>query len=145
MTKSALLMLGLLSVSPLYATPQGSVPTETMGSHIKSPEEKAMEAYSHGLKAKRKAEGETDAAKKAKLYAKAKDELAKSVGYMGNYDGYLALGQVYLALGNQESALDACVRAQSLKPADEASRGCVEEARKAIQAAQTGAKPDGGR
>jgi tetratricopeptide (TPR) repeat protein len=144
MKKSALWMLGLLSVSPLFAVPQGVVPTETMGSHYKTPEEKAMDSYSRGMKAKRKAEGETDAAKKAKLYLKAKEELSKSVGYVGNYDGYLALGQVYLAMGQQESALDSCVRAQSLKPSDEAARGCVEKARQEIQAAQTKSNPNGG-
>jgi cytochrome c-type biogenesis protein CcmH/NrfG len=144
MKKSALFMLGLLAVSPLFAAPQGTVPTESMGSHYKTPEEKAMDFFSRGMKAKRKAEGETDAAKKAKLYLKAKEELSKSVGYVGHYDGYLALGQVYLALGQQESGLDACTRAQSLKPSDEAARGCVEQARQAIQAAQTKSEPNGG-
>lgn len=145
MKKSALLMLGLLSVSPLFAAPQGVVPTESMGSYVKSPEQKALEAYARGLKAKKKGDGEADAAKKAKLYLKAKEEFSKSVGYQGHYDGYLALGQTYLLLGQKESALDACTHAQSLKPGNEAAKGCVEEARQAIQAAQTEApaRPDG--
>jgi tetratricopeptide (TPR) repeat protein len=135
--------LVLLFTAP--AAPQGGSVTESMGRYH-SAEEKAIQAYSRGLGLKRKAEQETDLAKKTKLYEKAKDELAKSVGYVPNYDGYLALGQVYLALGKRDSALNVCVQAQSLKPSDQPAKSCIEEARKPpekVDAQQ--AKQDGGR
>jgi tetratricopeptide (TPR) repeat protein len=136
-----------LALAALTATPalkaQVSVPTESMGSYIHTPEQKAMDAYGRGIKLKKKAEGEQDAEKRKKLYLKAKDELSKSGGYMANYDAYLALGQVYLALGERESAQDACLHAQSLKPSDTVAKSCVEEARKAPAPAE--AKPAGGR
>ena len=111
MKKRWWIALALAAVSsPLLASPQFGVPTESMGRY-RSTEEKATDCYSRGMKLKRKAEGEKDPAKQSKLYLKAKEELSRSVGYVGNYDGYLALGQVYLAMGNRESALDACGRA----------------------------------
>jgi tetratricopeptide (TPR) repeat protein len=142
MRKLASFALAALIASPALLA-QNPVPTETMGSYMKSPEQKAMECYGRGVKLKKKAEGEESAEKKAKLYAKAKEEFSKSVGYLGNYDGYLALGQVYLKLGQKESALDACAHAQGLKPNDEAAKSCLEEARKKADVAEK--KPEGGR
>ena len=133
MRKFTLFTLGLLIAASLCA--QTSVPTESMGSYIKSPEQKALECYARGMKAKRKAEAETNPEKQAKLYLKAKEELSKSVGYQGHYDGYLALGQVYLAMGKDESGLDACARAQSHKPKSEEAKSCIEEAQEKIKMA----------
>lgn len=113
----------------LPAAPQVPIPTESMGSYYKTPEQKALELYARGMKAKRKAEREKDPHKQGTLYLKAKEELTKSVGYQGHYDGYLALGQVYLALGQAESAYDACSFAAKLKPGSDAAQGCLEEAR----------------
>jgi tetratricopeptide (TPR) repeat protein len=137
-----------LALAALIATPaavkaqMNPVPTESMGSYMHTPEQRAMEAYGRGVKLKRKAEAEQDAEKRKKLYLKAKDEFSKSAGYLANYDAYLALGQVYLALGQRESAQDACAQAQGLKPGNEAAKSCIEEARK--QPESTEAKPAGG-
>ncbi|MFY9826268.1 MAG: hypothetical protein WAM82_33195 [Thermoanaerobaculia bacterium] len=119
--------LVLLLAAPAAAQ-MGSV-TESIGRYHSS-EEKALAAYSRGVSLKRKAEQETDLAKKAKLYGKAKEELSKAVGYLPSYDSYLALGQVYLALGQRDAALNSCVQAQSLKPSDQPAKSCIEEARK---------------
>jgi len=116
--------------------------TESMGSHLKSPEEKALNEYARGIKDKQRAEQEQDHDKKMKLYLRAKDEFSKSVGYQGHYDGYLALGQVYLALGQRESALDACSHAQAMKPNSEEAKSCLAEAQK--KPASSEAKPAGG-
>jgi tetratricopeptide (TPR) repeat protein len=116
--------------------------TESMGSHLKTPEEKALNEYARGIKDKQRAEQEQDHDKKTKLYMRAKDELSKSVGYQGHYDGYLALGQVYLALGQKESALDACTHALGAKPNSEEAKSCIQEAQK--KTASTEAKPAGG-
>ncbi|HSS52799.1 MAG TPA: hypothetical protein VLX28_27975 [Thermoanaerobaculia bacterium] len=132
----------LLLTSP--AAPQGGSVTESMGRYH-SAEEKAMASYSKGVTLKKKAEQETDLAKKAKLYEKAKEELSKSLGYVPNYDGYLALGQVYLALGQRDSALNVCVQAQSLKPTDQPAKSCIEEARKPSQKVDAQQAKDGGR
>ncbi|HEX9945293.1 MAG TPA: hypothetical protein VGG03_25060 [Thermoanaerobaculia bacterium] len=141
MRKHVSFVLALLVASPLLAAPQ----TEIIGSYYKTPEQKAMEAYARGMRAKRKAEGEKDPEKQARLYLKAKEELSKSVGYQGHYDGYLALGQVYMALGQKESALDACTFAQGLKPNDQTAKSCIEEAKKQLQeAAATKKQGDGG-
>ena len=145
MRTGATFALALLMTAPVLVSAQVPNPTESMGSHYKTPEEKAMEAYARGMRSKRKAEGEKDPQKQAKLYLKAKEELSKSVGYQGHYDGYLALGQVYLALGKQESAFDACSHAQFLKPNDETAKSCVEEARRKIREASTKKPGDGGR
>lgn len=141
MKKNILFTLGLLAASSLYAQ---SPISEGMGSYVKSPEQKALECYSRGMKAKRKAEGEKDAQKQAKLYLKAKEELSKSVGYQGHYDGYLALGQVYLALGMNESGFDACSHAQSAKPNSEEAKSCVEEAREKLKVAANPGDGSGG-
>jgi len=137
----AFLALATLIATPALKAQMSSVPTESMGSYIHTPEQKAMDSYGRGVKLKRKAEGEQDAEKRKKLYLKAKDELSKSAGYHANYDAYLALGQVYLALGERGSAQDACLHAQGLKPSDEAAKSCIEEARKAPETQE--AKPAG--
>jgi tetratricopeptide (TPR) repeat protein len=134
--------LALLLAVP-FAVPAQTPPiTESMGIYRTS-EQKAIEAYSRGLKAKRKAEAEKDPAKQTKLYQKAKEELSRSAGYHPNYDAYLALGQVYLALGMKESALSSCGFAQSLKPKDEAAKSCIEQAQEETQDAAA-TKPAGG-
>jgi tetratricopeptide (TPR) repeat protein len=141
MKKLAAFALATLMTTPaLFA--QSGVPTETMGSHVKTPEEKAMLEYGRGVKDRQKADKEQDHDKKMKLYARAKDEFSKSVGYYGHYDGYLALGQVYLALGQRESALDACTHALGMKPNSEEAKSCVQEAQKKPES--TEAKPSGG-
>jgi tetratricopeptide (TPR) repeat protein len=140
MKSPILLILSLLMTPSLYAAPQ----TEIIGSYYKGPEQKAMECYGRGLRAKKKADGETDPAKQAKLYAKAVDELSKSVGYQPHYDGYLALGQVYLAMGNQKSGFISCSHALGLKPKSEEAKACVQAAQE-VQAASTPApRQDGG-
>jgi cytochrome c-type biogenesis protein CcmH/NrfG len=121
-----LLILGLLTTASLYA--QRPI-TEGIGSYVKSPEEKAMELYGRGMRAKRKAEGEKDPEKQAKLYLKAKEDISKAMGYAASYDGFLALGQVYLALGQSGSGLDACTRSLSLKPGNAEAQSCVETAK----------------
>jgi len=133
-TRFAPALILVLVASPALPAP----PTEFIGSYYKTPEQKAMDCYARGVKAKRKAEAEKDPEKQSKLYLKAKEELSKSVGYLGHYDGYLALGQVYLALGQSEAAFDACTQAQRLKPGDAAATACVEEARKRTHNAQQG-------
>jgi tetratricopeptide (TPR) repeat protein len=142
MKKLAAFVLVALMSTPVL-TAQMGVPTESMGGHMKSPEEKSLDSYARGVKAMKKAQEEKDHDKQMKLYAKAKDELSKSVGYMGNYDSYLALGQTYLALGKRESALDACNHAQSMKPGSEEAKSCVQQAQKATESNE--AKPAGGR
>jgi tetratricopeptide (TPR) repeat protein len=142
MRKLAAFALAALMTAPtLYAQFSG-VPNESMGSHLKSPEEKALLEYAHGVKDRQKAEKEQDHDKKMKLYLRAKDEFSKSVGYTGHYDGYLALGQVYLVLGMKESALDACTHALGMKPNAEDAQQCIQDARKKPESSE--AKPAGG-
>ena len=124
----ALLILAL-SLGPTLCKAQGSLPSEGIGSYVKSPEQKAMEAYSRGLRAKRRADEETNEEKKRKNLLRAKAELSKSVGYFMHYDGCLALGQVYLALGQAEASEDSCTRALQFKPGDPPATSCVHEAR----------------
>ena len=140
--KRTSLALALMLAAPLAVSAQVPNPTESMGSYYHTPEQKAMDSYGRGIRAKKKAEMETDPAKQAKLYLKAKEELSKSVGYLANYDALLALGQVYMALGEKESALDSCAHAQAMKPNDEAAKGCVQDAQRKIQEAAN-AKPQG--
>jgi len=143
--KSIFIAAALVLMFTAPAAPQGGSVTESMGRYH-SADEKAMASYSRGVSLKRKAEGENDLAKKAKLYEKAKDELAKSLAYAPSYDSYLALGQVYLALGKRESALGVCVQAQALKPSDQPAKSCIEEARKPAEKVDAQqAKTDGGR
>ena len=124
MKKFSLFILALSMTSSLFAAPQ----TEIIGSYYKNPEQKAMECYGRGLRAKKKAEGEADPAKKAKLYQKAMDELTKSVGHQANYDAYLAIGQIHVALGNERSGLISCSHALQLKPKSEDAKGCIQTA-----------------
>jgi cytochrome c-type biogenesis protein CcmH/NrfG len=145
MSKRTSFALALLLAAPLAAPAQVPTPTESMGSYYHTPEQKAMEAYGRGIRAKKKADAETDPKKQAKLYLKAKEELSKSAGYQPNYDAFLALGQVYMALDMKESALDACAHAQALKPNDEAAKGCIEEAQRKIQEAAARKTPNDGR
>ena len=133
-------LIALISSSAAMAQ-FAPVPTETMGSHMKSPEEKALDCYARGVKLAKKAKGETDHDKQMKLYTKAKDEFSKSVGYTGHYDGYLALGQTFLALGQLQSALDACTQARAMKPSSEQAQACVLDAQKAPASSE--AKPAG--
>jgi tetratricopeptide (TPR) repeat protein len=100
--------------------------TDGMGSY-KDPAQRAADHYNRGVRAKRKAEKEADAGKRAKLYEKAKEELEKALGY-DNFDASLALGQVYLALGRKPEAELACSRALSFKPNNENAQACVTEA-----------------
>lgn len=143
MKKLATFALIALISSPAVMAQFAAVPTETMGSHMRGPEEKALDCYGRGVKLMKKAKGETDHDKQMKLYTKAKDEFSKSVGYQGHYDGYLALGQAFLALGQRQSALEACTQARSMKPNSEQAQACVLEAQKAPESAE--AKPAGGR
>ena len=141
MKKLAAFVLVALMAAPAL-TAQMGVPTESMGGHMKSPEEKSLEAYARGVKTMKKAREEKDHDKQMKLYTRAKDEFSKSVGYTGHYDGYLALGQAFLALGQRQSALEACSQARSMKPSSEEAQGCVLEAQKAPESSE--AKPAGG-
>ena len=134
--------LALMLAFPLAASAQGSI-TEQMGRY-RSTEEKATQAYNRGVRLMRKAEAAKEPADKAKLYEKAKEELAKAAGYLTSYDTYLALGQVYLALGKKESALDACSKAQSLKTGNEAAKACAEQAQREIQEAAAAKPQDDG-
>lgn len=145
MYKRLSIALALLIAAPLAVSAQNPIGTEGMGSYRSSPEQKAMDSYARGVRAKRKAEAAKEPADQIKLYLKAKEELAKSVGYLGHYDGYLALGQVYLALGQRESAVDACAHALGMKPNDEAAKGCVQEAQRQIQEASAAKPKDSGR
>lgn len=144
MRKRTSFVLALALAAPLAAAAQTPPITESMGIYHTS-EQKAIQAYARGLKAKKKAEAAKEPADKAKFYLKAKEELSKSIGYEPNYDSYLALGQVYLALGMRESALDACSHAQNRKPNDEAAKSCVQEAQRQIQEAAAAKPQDDGR
>jgi cytochrome c-type biogenesis protein CcmH/NrfG len=131
------LVLALALFLPFAASAQTPIPTESMGSYVKSPEQKAMEHYARGLKAKKKAVEAEEPAKRDKLLLKAKEELSKSVAYTPNFDGYLALGQVYLLLGMAESSYDACSHAASLKPNNENAKTCMSEAKTKMAAGGT--------
>jgi tetratricopeptide (TPR) repeat protein len=144
MKKLALFVLIALMSTPVL-TAQMGVPTESMGGHIKSPEEKALEAYARGVKAMQKAAEEKDHDKQMKLYTRAKDEFSRSVGFKGHYDGYLALGQAFLALGNRKSALEACNQAQSMKTGSAEAQSCVLQAQKAPESSETRPAGGGGR
>ncbi len=130
------LTLGL-AASAVHA--QGTVLTESMGGTYKDPVQRAADAYSRGARFKAKAEKELEPKDKARQYAKAKEEFAKSIGYSENFDALLALGQVYLALGQKPSALDACNRARAYKPNDEAAKTCATQAQATVQPVATAA------
>ncbi len=110
-----------------HAQPGSVLSTDGMGSY-KDPVQRAADHYNRGVRAKRKAENETDAAKRAKLLEKAKEELGKAIGYEPSFDATLALGQVYLALGKKPEAESSCSRALGLKPNNEEAKTCVAEA-----------------
>jgi len=110
-----------------HAQPGSVLSTDGMGSY-RDPLQRAVDHYNRGVRTKRKAENETDAAKRTRLYEKAKEELSKAVGYDSNFDATLALGQVYLALGRKPEAESACSRALSLKPNNESAKTCMNEA-----------------
>jgi len=116
-----------------------NLPTEIIGSHYHDPDEKAAESYSRGMKAKRKAEGESDPEKKKKLLLKAKDELSRSIGYVRNFDALLALGQVYLALNVPQSAQDSCQLALGYKRDNVDAQACVDQSAKLVLAAKSAA------
>lgn len=118
-----------------HAQPGNVINTDGMGSYRDSTQ-RAADHYNRGVRAKRKADNETDAAKRTKLYEKAKEELSKAVGYDANFDSTLALGQVYLALGRKPDAESACSRALSLKPGNETAKTCMTEAQTQDQQAQ---------
>ncbi len=145
MRQSIPFALALLLAVPFAASAQTPPMSESMGSYYHTPEQKAMDHYGRGMKLKRKAETAKEPADQAKLYLKAKEELSKSIGYQGHYDGYLALGQVYLALGQKESALDACNHALGQKPKSEPAKACMEEAQRKIQEAAASKQADDGR
>ncbi|HEX4965511.1 MAG TPA: hypothetical protein VF173_32170 [Thermoanaerobaculia bacterium] len=113
-----------------FGSPQGGSPTAGMGIY-RGNEQKALSWYARGMGSKRKAEQEKDLQTKVKFYQKAKEELERSLGYQGHYDGYLALGEVDLALGEKSSAEAACKQALALKPSDPAATACIEAAGKA--------------
>lgn len=115
----------------------GVLGTDGMGTY-KDPVQRAADHYNRGVRAKRKADNETDAAKRTKLYEKAKEELSKAVGYDSNFDATLALGQVYLALGRNPEAESACGRAIALKPNNESAKTCMSEAQAQEQVAGSG-------
>ncbi|HEY0554904.1 MAG TPA: hypothetical protein VGG20_11600 [Thermoanaerobaculia bacterium] len=142
MKKTVLFALAALLIAPALRAQMSSVPTESMGSHIKTPEEKALIEYARGVKDRQKAEKEQDHDKKMKLYTRAKDEFSKSVGYQGHYDGYLALGQVFLALGQRQPAREACEQALALKAHSEQAQACIQEAQKQPESGEP--KPAGG-
>src|SRR6476619_6143467 len=124
--------LTLLMAAPAvtWASPQFAGPgmgTDGMG-HMQTPEMKASAALARGLKLKKQAAEEPDAAKRTKMLEKAKEELSKSLGYSQSYEILLALGQVYLALDKPASALDACSQALAHRPDDTPAKGCVAEA-----------------
>ena len=116
---------------------QGVLSTDGMGSY-RDPVQRAADHYNRGVRAKRKAENETDAAKRTKLYEKAKEELAKAIGYTPSFDATLALGQVYLALDKKPEAEASCSRALALKPNNEAATACIAQAQSQPQEQMAG-------
>ena len=125
------ILVFLLFLAGLTAVAKAQLSTEAMGSRYRDDTDVAANHLARGLRAKGKAEKEQDAAKKAKLYEKARQELSKSVGLDVSYDALLALGQVYLALNQPDSAFNSCSQALQFRPGEEAARTCVEEAKKA--------------
>lgn len=142
MKKLVSFTLAALMATPTLFAQFSGVPNESMGSHLKTPEEKALNEYARGVKDKQRGDKEQDHDKKMKLYTRAKDEFSKSVGYQAHYDGFLALGQVYLLLGMKESARDACQHALGMKPGSEEAQQCVLDAQKKPESSE--AKPSSG-
>ncbi len=121
------LALALAGVAAVRA--QAPFPVDGMGTPYKDPVQRAAVYYSRGVKAMRKAEKAKEPTEQRKLYERAKEELAKAVGYDANFDATLALGQVYLALGQKPSALSSCARALALKPKNANAQACVDSSR----------------
>ena len=136
----ATLSLALALVGGAAVRAQNPFSTDGMGSY-KDQVQRAADHYNRGVRSMRKAEKAQEPAEKRKLYEKAKEELAKAVGYDPNFDATLALGQVYLALGQKESAASSCVRALALKPKNADAQACM-DATRAEQTAETPA-PEG--
>ena len=135
-------LLTLAYALPLRAQTLSPFSGTSSGGDYKDPVQRAADAYSRGLKAKRKAEAEKDPEKRQKLFQKAKDELARSAGLSSNYDALVALGQVHLALGEKGAALQSCTEALRWKPNDPAALSCQTDARqKTVTTAQAGAPP----
>lgn len=107
-------------------------PRAGIGNSYKDSQQRAADLCARGLRAKRKAENETDEAKRARLYARAEAELTRSVSLSRSFDALLALGQVRLARGQDQAALTACTNALGFKPADAEARQCVEQAREKL-------------
>jgi hypothetical protein len=105
--------------------------TTRIGTPYKDPVQRAADHFGRGIRAKRKAEAQTDPAARSRLYEKARKELAKSVELDPSYDAALALGQVYLALDRKREAYIFCSEALSIRPGDEAAKGCVDQAQAA--------------
>jgi hypothetical protein len=129
LTLIVLVLAGWTGLSPALRAQTSMTPVNGMGGY-KDPATKAADAYSRGMKAKHKADGEKDPKAQRKLLEKAKDELGRSVGFSPSYDALLALGQVELALGDRSSALQSCTHALSWKPADPVAVACQNDARK---------------
>ena len=131
MKSAARILTFLLLLAGLTPAAQAQLETGAMGSRYRDDADVAADHLARGLRVKAKAEKEQDAAKRAKLYEKARQEILKSVGLDASYDALLALGQVYLALKQTDSAFDACSQALQFRPGDDAARSCVDEAKKA--------------
>jgi hypothetical protein len=132
-------LIALISIAPIGVTStlyaQGSMSPfsgANGGGDYKDPAQKAADAYSRGMKAKRQAEGEKDPQVQRKLLERAKNELGKSVGYSASYDSLLALGQVELGLGEKAAALQSCTHALRWKPAAPDAVACQSEAGRTI-------------
>jgi tetratricopeptide (TPR) repeat protein len=103
-------------------------PTESFGSY-KDDGQEAANHYSRGMRAKKKAEAETDPQKRQKLFLRAKDEISKAVAFSPSFDHLLALGQVYIGLGQKKPALDTCSQALARKPGNPAAEECQQRAK----------------
>lgn len=131
MTDAARILTFLLLLGGSAPAAQAQIDTGAMGTRYRDDADVAAGHLVRGLRAKAKAEKEQDAARKAKLYERARRELLKSVGLNASYDALLALGQVCLALKQESSAFDACSQALQFRPDDEAARNCRDAAKKA--------------
>jgi hypothetical protein len=110
--------------------PPGQLDPNRAMSQVRDPARRAADAYARGARTKRKAEEAKDPKERQKLFARAKDELNRSIDIQPSFDALLALGQVNLALGNPGPAHIACSQAQDLRPGDPAVRACLDQAEK---------------
>lgn len=99
------------------------------GSGYKDPEQKAADHLAKGLRFREKAAKETDAAKKAKLLAKALKEFESSNALVQNHDALLAIGLINLEQGDRQGAMEACWQALGFKKGSEAASACFEQAK----------------